>query len=255
MSIGMSLSHSTRAAEQRCPAGMAKHGAMSRLVSKLMVSLGCALALVPAASHAQFSQQPQVPQSMMENAALKPPSGANVAIVEFADLECPACGAENPTLMAAAAKYKVPWMRHDFPLPQHNWSFQAATNARWFDSKSPKLGDDYRNTIFAQQAAISTKDDLDQATQKFAKDHGVAMPFVVDPQGKLAAEINADRDLGRQLGVNRTPTVWIVTAHSHDPGHSFVQVTDPQMLYPYLDQAVSATAGATVASHKSHGTR
>lgn len=217
--------------------------------------LGLALlATMPMVARAQFTQAPQVPASMAESPALKPPTGANVAIVEFADLECPACGAENPTLMAASAKYHVPWVRHDFPLPMHVWSFQAAVNARWFDTKSTKLGDDYRNTIFAQQAAISTKDDLDQATQKFAKDHNTAMPFVIDPQGKLAGEINADRDLGRQLGVNRTPTVWVVTAHSHDPGHSFVQVTDPQMLYPYLDQAVAATGSvATAAAHRSHG--
>ena len=211
------------------------------------------------AAHAQFSQAPQVPQSMLESPALKPPAGANVAIVEFADLECPACGADNPTLMAAAGKYHVPWMRHDFPLPQHQWSFQAAVNARWFDEKSPKLGGDYRNTIFAEQQSISTTDDLNQATQKFAKEHSVEMPFVVDPQGKLASEINADRDLGRQLGVHQTPTIWIVTAHSHDPGHSFVQVTDPQLLYSYLDQAVSATSSPkttqTAATRKTHGTR
>lgn len=210
-------------------------------------------------ARAQFSQAPQVPQSMLESPALKPPGGANVAIIEFADLECPACGADNPTLMAAAAKYHVPWMRHDFPLPQHQWSFQAAVNARWFDEKSPKLGGDYRNTIFAEQASISTTDDLNQATQKFAKEHSVDMPFVVDPQGKLAGEINADRDLGRQLGVHQTPTIWVVTAHSHDPGHSFVQVTDPQLLYSYLDQAVSATsspkAAQTASIHKSRGTR
>ncbi len=226
------------------------------LVVALPLALGLALS---AAAHAQFSQTPQVPQSMMESPALKPPAGANVAIVEFSDLECPACAAANPTLISAKSKYHVPWMRHDFPLPQHVWSFQAAVNARWLDTKSPKLGDDYRDAVFAQQQSISTKDDLDQLTQKFAQQHSVQLPFVIDPQGKLAAAINADRDLGRELGVNRTPTIWVVTAHSHDPGHSFVQVTDPQLLFSYLDQAISATAAPKAAStsspHKSHGTR
>ncbi len=219
-----------------------------------LFAVAIAACLQPAA-HAQFSEASQVPQSMVDSPALKPPAGSNVAIVEFADLECPACAAENPTLMAAIEKYHVPWMRHDFPLPQHNWSFQAAVNARWLDEKSKQLGNDYRNAIFAQQQSISTPDDLNQVTQKFAMEHKVQMPFVVDPQGKIAAAIRADRDLGRDLGVNRTPTVWIVTAHSHDPGHPFVQVTDPQMLYAYLDQAVSATAGAATPAHKTRAAR
>ena len=213
----------------------------------------CAASALPC--QAQFSQAPQVPESMLDAAALKPPAGANVAIVEFADLECPACAAENPTLVSAANKYKVPWMRHDFPLQMHIWSFDAAVNARWFDEKGKGLGDEYRNTIFAAQQSISTKDDLNQATQKFAQSHNVQLPFVIDPQGRLANLVRADRDLGRQLGVSRTPTVWIVTAHSHDPGHPFVQVTDPQMLFAYLDQAVSATATPASAAHRAHSTR
>ena len=220
-------------------------------IAPLALALTTAL---PAVGHAQFSQAPQVPASMMDSPALKPPGGASVAIVEFSDLECPACAAANPTLMSAMAKYHVPWMRHDFPLPQHNWSFQAAVNARWFDEKSPKIGDAYRDTIFAQQQTISTKDDLNSITQKFAGEHNLQIPFVIDPQGKLADSVRADKDLGQRLGVNRTPTIWVVTAHSHDPGHPFVQVTDPQLLFSYLDQAVSATA-APAGAHKTKGTR
>ncbi len=216
------------------------------------------LSAAPFAAQAQFSQAPQVPASMIESPALKPPAGANVAIVEFSDMECPACAAANPAIVSAMEKYHVPIERHDFLIPGHVWSPQAAVNARWFDEKSPKLGEGYRDAIFAAQQSIATKDDLDQATQKFAQQHGVQIPFVIDPQGKLAAEIQADKDLGRRLGVNRTPTIWVVTAHSHDPGYPFVQVSDPQMLFSYLDQAVSATSGAKAtpaAAHRSRGTR
>ncbi len=228
---------------------------MSAPIRTALLAAGFFAALT---SHAQFSQQPQVPASMMDSPALKPPAGASIAIVEFSDLECPACAAANPTLMSAKDKYRIPWMRHDFPLPQHNWSMQAAVNARWFDTKSQKLGDAYRDEIFAHQSSIETPDDLNQATQKFAQAHEVQLPFAMDPQGKLADEIRADRDLGRQLGVHQTPTIWVVTAHSHDPGHSFVQVSDPQLLFTYLDQAVSATATpktTSAAAHKSRGTR
>lgn len=209
-------------------------------------TLALALALTcVSAAHAQFPEAPQVPKTMLNSPALKPTAGSDVAIVEFDDLECPACAAANPVLMAAAKKYNVPWIRHDFLIPNHIWSRQAAINARWFDTKSKELGGEYRNAVFAAQQSISTPDDLNQFTQKFAGDHHVALPFVLDPQGKLADEIHSDVDLARALGLSRTPTIFIVTAHSHDPGAPFVQMNDTSLLYAYLDQAVSATRGAS----------
>ncbi|HEX3435560.1 MAG TPA: thioredoxin domain-containing protein [Pseudacidobacterium sp.] len=171
--------------------------------------------------------------------ALKPPAGAKVALVEFADLECPSCAHENPLLQDAAAKYRVPWVRHDFPIAYHHWSTQAAINARWFDTKSQKMGDEYRNAVFANQMSIETPDDLRAFTDKFAKDHGVALPFVVDPQGKFAAAVKADYDLGVRLGVHQTPTVWVVTDKHGVTSAS--EVKDFNNLYAMLDTAVSET--------------
>jgi protein-disulfide isomerase len=184
------------------------------------------------------------PQSNPQE-GLKPPAGARVAIIEFADLECPSCAHENPVLKDAAAKYRVPWVRHDFPIQYHRWSTQAAINARWFDEKSKKLGDDYRDAIFANQINIATPDDLRSFTEKFAKDHGIALPFVMDPQGKLAAAVKADYDLGVRLGVHQTPTVWIVT-DKHGAINAR-QVDDFNKLYSMLDEAVAETGSATQA--------
>ncbi|HSY72022.1 MAG TPA: thioredoxin domain-containing protein [Alloacidobacterium sp.] len=173
---------------------------------------------------------------------LKPPPGAKVALVEFADLECPSCAHENPLLKDAVAKYHIPWARHDFPIQYHHWSSQAAVNARWFDTKSQKLGDDYRDAVFANQMSIETPDDLRTFTDKFAKEHGIAMPFVVDPQGKLADAVKADYELGTRLGVHQTPTVWIVT-DKHGVTNA-TQVSDFSKLYSMLDEAVAETSGA-----------
>jgi protein-disulfide isomerase len=184
--------------------------------------------LIAVAGSAQ--QTPLVPK---DTSALHPPPGAKVAIVEFADLECPSCAMENPVIMQAVEKYHVAWVRHDYPLPQHNWSFQAAVNARWFDTRSKKLGDDYRNAAFANQASIESKDDLQKFTQKFAQQHGTALPFVMDPQGKLAADVKADGALATKMGINETPTAWVVTEHGYK------QITDFKNLYSMLDQALA----------------
>jgi hypothetical protein len=105
--------------------------------------------LTAAGAHAQFGAPPTT--HVHDPAALKPPAGARVALVEFEDMECPDCGRANPLLREAAAKYKIPLVRHDFPLPMHAWSFKAAVNARWFDTRSKSLGDEYRDQVFANQ--------------------------------------------------------------------------------------------------------
>src|SRR5438270_97768 len=119
-------------------------------------------------------------------------SHSTMATLEWEDMECPDCAHANPLLKEAAGKYNIPWIRHDFPLAFHAWSFTAAVNARWFDTKSKKLGDEYRDAVFANQTSITTPDALAQFTQKFAQERGIQFPFAVDPQGKLAAEVKAD---------------------------------------------------------------
>ncbi|MBB6144640.1 protein-disulfide isomerase [Silvibacterium bohemicum] len=190
---------------------------------------GAVLALSSQLSHAQQDMSP-----------LKPSPGSHVSLFEFADLECPMCARQNPVLKDASAKYHVPWIRHDFPLQMHVWSFQAAVNARWFDTQPKKLGNDYRDAVFASQSSIETKDDLRSFTDKFAQQHGVALPFVLDPQGKLEAEVKADYALGVRLGVHQTPTVWIVTDRSGGAA-PYTEVTDFNKLYTALDQAVAQT--------------
>src|SRR5271154_341669 len=221
-----------------------------RFLAFLTVALAASVAL-PAMG--QFSGPSAAPGTPIHNAKpLRPPAGARVAIFEFEDLECPDCARANPLLKEASAKYNIPWVRHDFPLPFHAWSFQAAVNARWFDTKSKKLGDDYRDAVFANQPSIATLDDLRTFTEKFAADHKVAFPFAVDPQGKLAADVKADYALGQRIGVEHTPTIWVVTNKTGGTAPPFVEVVDRTKLYDIIDEALASTkpAHATTASIK-----
>jgi protein-disulfide isomerase len=158
------------------------------------------------------------------NPALRPPKGAQIAIVVFEDLQCPQCRREAPLVQQAAKTYKIPVVRHDFPLPMHNWSYEAAVIAHYFDSRSRQLGTDFRDYIFEQQPEIF-RTNLRQFADKFATDHKVDLPFVVDPQGKLAAEVNAERDLGKELHLEHTPTIYVVSSKSK--GHPFIEVKEP----------------------------
>jgi protein-disulfide isomerase len=60
------------------------------------------------------------------------------------------------------------------------------------------------------QAQIS-RDNLQQWIQKFADANKVAIPAANDPSGKLAEKVRADYALGQRIGVERTPTIWVVS--------------------------------------------
>jgi protein-disulfide isomerase len=209
--------------------------------STLLAALAAAaLFAVTPGARAQFGAPPTT--QVHDPAALRPPAGARVAIVEFDDMECPDCAHANPLLKEASEKYNIPWVRHDFPLPFHAWSFQAAVNARWFDTKSKKLGDEYRDAVFANQPSITNPNVLRQFTENWAKNHNIQLPFALDPQGKLAAEVKADYALGQRVGIEHTPTIWVVTSNSK--GAPFIEVVDRTKLFQLIDQALADTKSA-----------
>jgi len=166
------------------------------------------------------------------NPVLRPPKGARVAIVVFEDLQCPDCRRAAPLVEEASKTYKIPVVRHDFPLPFHSWSWDAAILARYFDTHSKALGNEFRDYIFANQLEV-TPQNLRGYAEKFAAEHKVDLPFVVDPDGKLAALINADKQLGKDINIQHTPTLYVVS--NKRKGKPFVEVVDRSQLYALID--------------------
>jgi len=163
---------------------------------------------------------------------LRPPKGAPVALIVFEDLQCPKCRSDAPLEEQAAKMHKIPLIRHDFPLPMHNWSYNAAIVAHYFDSQSKELGTQFRDFIFQHQPEI-TPDTLQNFAQRFATEHKTQLPFVIDPQGKFAAEVNADKELGKKIGIQHTPTLYVVS--SRNPSRPFVEVTDTNQLFQLIE--------------------
>jgi protein-disulfide isomerase len=173
--------------------------------------------------------------------SLKPPPGAKVAIVVFEDLQCPDCARAYPLVWESATAHKIPVVLHDFPLPNHNWSFDAAVFARFFDTKSQKLGDDFRGYIYKNQPSI-TRENLLQYTQKFADENKVPLPFSVDPEGKLKEKIRADYALGQQIGIQHTPTIFVIGKGA--TSSPFVEVVDRDKLNQIIEDMQKKSAAA-----------
>lgn len=178
----------------------------------------------------------------LKDAQTSLPAGKRVAIYEFEDLECPACSHAFPIVHMAVDRYKIPLIRHDFPLQQHLWSRDAAITARYLQDKvSKEAAEQYRRDVFSNQTSINSKDDLNAYTRKWFNDHKSTVgiqPFVVDPAGLFAAEVQADYRLGERIGLIHTPTIFVLY-----PG-GWVQVTDVSQLYTVIDQALAQAASA-----------
>ena len=167
-----------------------------------------------------------------DGSSLKPPPGAKVAVVVFEDLECPDCARAYPLVWDVANAHHIPVVLHDFPLSKHPWSFEAAIYARYFDTKSQKLGNDFRGYIYKNQPQI-TLENLRQYAQKFADDNKVPLPFAVDPQGKLKEKVQADYQLGQKIGLEHTPTIFVVG--NGGPSTPFVEVVDRSQLTQIIE--------------------
>jgi len=180
-------------------------------------------------------------QTPSQAAILRPPAGSRVALVEFADLECPDCARAATLLDEASKTYRIPLVIYDFPLPQHPWAFDASVYAHYFRSKStPKnnLEMKFRLYIYQNQSAI-TQQNLREYVDKFAKENDAAVPFVVDPQGRLAAAVRAAKDKGIAVQVQHTPTIYVVTAKT--TGKPFVEVVNRNDLFSMIDEALAET--------------
>jgi protein-disulfide isomerase len=168
-----------------------------------------------------------------DGSSLKPPPGAKVAVIVFEDLQCPDCARAYPVVWDAANAHKIPVVLHDFPLPRHNWSFRAAVLARYFDAKSQKMGDDYRGYIYKNQQQIVDEGSLQQYTQKFADENKVPLPFNIDPDGKLTDKVKEDRLLGQKIGLEHTPTIFVVGNGA--TASPFVEVVDRDQLSQIIE--------------------
>ena len=183
--------------------------------------------------------------------SLKPPPGARVAIVVFEDLECPDCSRAYPLVWDTANTHHVPVILHDFPLTAiHPWAFDAAVYGRYFDTKSEKLGNDFRGYIYSNQRQI-TKDSLQQYASKFASDNKVPLPFTIDPDGKLKDKVNADLNLGMQLKLQHTPTIFVVGSGADTPA---VEVTDRSQLGQIVEDTLAKSPPVKKATPAKSGT-
>lgn len=139
------------------------------------------------------------------------PKDATVTIVEFGDLQCPACKAAQPAIEGLiAAEPKVRFVFQNFPLEMHNW---AAKGAAYADCVGRASNDAFWKFIaktYETQSDI-TAGNADEKLTALADEAGVKGADIATcastPSTKLHVE--ASLALGKAVNVTGTPTLFI----------------------------------------------
>jgi protein-disulfide isomerase len=142
-------------------------------------------------------------------------SGAPVVIVEFSDFECPFCKEEAKMLrdnLLTAYPKQVKLYFREFPIESlHPWAKSAAIAGRCVMRQNTSTFWDYHDWIFARQEQVTAENFKDQVTAwvKDRKDLD-AMQFGQCLETKAtAADVDKSAAMGRDLGINSTPTLFI----------------------------------------------
>jgi protein-disulfide isomerase len=139
------------------------------------------------------------------------PKDAAVTIVEFGDLQCPACKAAQPTIEAlVAAEPTARFVFQNFPLEMHNWAAKGAAYADCVGRASNDAFWKFVSKTYETQSDI-TAENADEKLTALADGAGVKGTEIAACAAKpeTKAHIDASIALGKSVDVTGTPTLFI----------------------------------------------
>lgn len=139
------------------------------------------------------------------------PKDAPVMIVEFGDLQCPACKAAQPTIEAlVAAEPNARFVFQNFPLEMHNWAAKGAAYADCVGRASNDAFWKFVSKTYETQSEI-TAENADEKLTAIADGAGVKGSDIAACAAKpdTKARVDASIALGKSVDVTGTPTVFI----------------------------------------------
>ena len=139
------------------------------------------------------------------------PKDSPVLIVEFGDLQCPACKAAQPTIEALiAAEPNARFVFQNFPLEMHNWAAKGAAYADCVGRASNDAFWKFVSKTYETQSDITAANADEKLTAR-ADAAGVKGADIAacatTPVTK--AHVDASLALGKEVEVTGTPTLFI----------------------------------------------
>lgn len=156
----------------------------------------------------------------------KGPADAKMLIVEFADLECPACKEAAPLMDRLRTDFpQARFVFQSFPLPQHPWAVKAASYLDCIGRENQDQAFTFIDAVFTHQKEIedavrktdaSGKTTVDEAavaerlrqyTTMAGADAAKVEACAATPE--TSERITRSELLARDVGVNSTPTLFL----------------------------------------------
>jgi protein-disulfide isomerase len=145
------------------------------------------------------------------NGPSRGPKDAAVTIVEFGDLQCPACKAAQPAIEGlVAAEPNARFVFQDFPLEMHNWAAKGAAYADCVGQASNDAFWKFVAKTYETQGDI-TAENADEKLTALADGAGVKGADIAACANTpvATAHVEASVALGKSVNVTSTPTVFI----------------------------------------------
>jgi protein-disulfide isomerase len=145
------------------------------------------------------------------NGPSRGPKGAPVTIVEFGDLQCPACKAAQPAIEGlVAAEPNARFVFQNFPLEMHNWAAKGAAYADCVGRASNDAFWKFVAKTYDTQGDI-TAENADEKLTALADAAGVKGADIAACAGTpvTKAHVEASLALGKEVNVTGTPTLFI----------------------------------------------
>jgi protein-disulfide isomerase len=145
------------------------------------------------------------------NGPSRGPATAPVTIVEFSDLQCPHCKEAQPALdKLMQSNQNVRLVFQNLPLPMHDWAAKAAAYADCVGRASNDAFWKFVASVYAAQSDITASN----VNEKLAGMADVAGAKGTDiaacaAKPETATRIEYSQKLGKELGVDSTPTLFI----------------------------------------------
>ena len=174
-------------------------------------------------------EPPRVQVAVAVHDPSRGPASAPITLVEFSDYQCPFCGRVTPTLKRLRDTYgeriRIVWK--DFPLYDIHPQAQKASEAAWCAGEQGRYWE-FHDRLFANQSTLGSEGLKQHATAVGLEPIGFNACL---ESNRYATRVQDGAKLGRELGVDSTPTAFIngrrVTgAQGYD---AFAEIVDDEL--------------------------